>query len=112
MNAPARHISALPSRRAKPAASPTAAGEASVPSREKDRAADRDSYSVTAFSDVMDRSLTAALARLTGGLSPAGLALAYWDWAMHLAFSPGKRMQLVDKAVRKSARLANYGLLK
>lgn len=69
---------------------------------------ERDSYAVTALSDVLDRSLHAAAARLTAGLSPAALAEAYFDWATHLAFAPGKRLQLVDKAVRKMVRLANF----
>jgi len=68
----------------------------------------RDSYAVTAFADVTDRSLHAAMARFTGGLSPAALAQAYWDWAVHLSASPGKQMQLVDKAARKVVRFANY----
>jgi hypothetical protein len=46
---------------------------------------DRDSYSVTAFADMTDRSLHAAAARFTGGLSPAALMQAYFDWAIHLA---------------------------
>jgi polyhydroxyalkanoate synthase subunit PhaC len=69
---------------------------------------DRDPYSVTALADITDRSLHAALARFTGGLSPAALGSAYLDWAVHLAGAPGKRMQLFDKAVRKSIRFANY----
>jgi polyhydroxyalkanoate synthase subunit PhaC len=69
---------------------------------------ERDSYVVTAFADLMDRSLHAAAARFTAGLSPAALAHAHLDWATHLAFSPGKRLQLVDKAVRKTVRFANY----
>jgi poly[(R)-3-hydroxyalkanoate] polymerase subunit PhaC len=69
---------------------------------------ERDSYSVTAFADVADRSLHAALARVTEGLSPAALAQAYWDWATHLAAAPGKRIQLADKALRKAMRFANY----
>jgi len=71
---------------------------------------ERDSYSVTALGDVADRTLHAALARVTGGLSPASLSQAYWDWATHLAAAPGKRMQLADKAVRKAMRFANYAL--
>ena len=47
---------------------------------------------------------------MTGGLSPAALAQAYWDWATHLAAAPGKRMQLADKAVRKAMRFENYAL--
>jgi polyhydroxyalkanoate synthase len=69
---------------------------------------ERDSYSVTALADITDRSLHAGLARFTGGLSPAAVGSAYLDWAVHLAGAPGKRMQLFDKAVRKSIRFANY----
>ena len=70
--------------------------------------AERDSYSVTALADITDRSLHAALARFTLGLSPAALAAAYLDWAVHLAAAPGKRMQLLDKGARKSLRFANH----
>ncbi len=69
---------------------------------------ERDSYSVTALADITDRSLHAAIARYTGGVSPAALAQAYLDWATHLADAPGKRLALVDKAARKSLRFANY----
>jgi len=69
---------------------------------------DRDSYSVTAIADVTDRALHAAIARYTGGLSPAALAQAYMDWASHLAAAPGKRLQLVDKAIRKAMRFGNF----
>jgi polyhydroxyalkanoate synthase len=69
---------------------------------------DRDSYSLTAIADVTDRSLHAAAARFTGGLSPAALMQAYFDWAIHLAAAPGTRLRLVDKATRKAIRLTNY----
>jgi len=69
---------------------------------------DRDSYASTALRDIMDRSLHASAARFTLGLSPAALASAYLDWATHLATSPGKQMQLVEKAGRKWLRLARY----
>lgn len=68
----------------------------------------RDSYAVTAFSDIIDRSQHAALARLTMGLSPTALTQAYLDWATHIASQPGKRLQLVEKAVRKASRLSRY----
>lgn len=67
-----------------------------------------DSYASTAFADVLDRSLHAATARFTGGISPMALFAAYADWASHLAFSPGKRALLAEKAVKKGLRLANY----
>src|SRR5208282_1617103 len=84
------------------------AREAPVAVRATIEPEDRDSYSVTAFADIIDRSLNAAAARFTGGLSPAALAHAYLDWATHLAYSPGKRMQLMDKAIRKGIRFGNY----
>ena len=69
---------------------------------------DRDSYAVTAIADITDRSLHAAIARFTSGISPAALAYAYLDWATHLIYAPGKRLQLFDKAMRKAIRFANY----
>jgi polyhydroxyalkanoate synthase len=63
---------------------------------------------VAALADITDRSLHAAVARFTMGLSPAALTEAYLDWVSHLAFSPGKRFQLIDKATRKAVRFANY----
>jgi polyhydroxyalkanoate synthase len=63
---------------------------------------------VTALSDVTDRSLHAALARFTLGLSPAAIAAAYLDWLVHLIAAPGKRLQLVDKMARKAMRFSAY----
>jgi polyhydroxyalkanoate synthase subunit PhaC len=68
----------------------------------------RDSYASTALAEIVDRALHAASARLTAGLSPIALGSAYLDWATHLAFSPGKRAELVQKAFKKSLRLASY----
>ena len=74
------------------------------------RSFERDSYTATAFGEVLDRATHAALARVTFGLSPAALMVAYFDWATHLAGAPGKRLQLAEKAVRKGQRLARYAL--
>ena len=68
----------------------------------------RDSYAATAFADVVDRSVHAATARFTAGLSPMAMIGAYMDWAAHIAFAPGKQAQLAEKAVKKWMRLANY----
>jgi polyhydroxyalkanoate synthase len=68
----------------------------------------RDSYAATAFAEIVDRSMHAATARFTAGLSPIAFADAYLDWASHLAFLPGKRAQLVEKAVKKIVRFGNY----
>ena len=60
------------------------------------------------LADTIDRAVHANLARQTGGLSPAALAGAYADWAVHLASSPGKQAQLLGKALRKGWRFANH----
>ena len=69
---------------------------------------DHDNFELTALRDIIDRSLHAATAHWTLGLSPTSSAIAYFDWAMHLAFSPGKQLQLAEKARRKMERFANY----
>ncbi|MDN3518023.1 alpha/beta fold hydrolase [Aquisalimonas lutea] len=56
----------------------------------------------------LDRLVRVGLGRATMGLSPAALQLAYLDWAVHLLSAPGKQGQLVDKVLRKAARLAAY----
>ncbi|SFH81431.1 PHA/PHB synthase family protein [Albimonas pacifica] len=61
-----------------------------------------------ALGEVFDRALHALLARATLGLSPAALLAIWSDWAVHLAASPGKRMLLVDKALRKTLKLQRY----
>ncbi len=46
----------------------------------------------------LDRSLHSAMASYTGGLAPAVLASAFFDWYSHLIFSPGKRLELMRQA--------------
>jgi polyhydroxyalkanoate synthase len=58
--------------------------------------------------DIVDRSLNAAAARFTAGLSPPALAEAWFDWLAHLATAPGKRIQLLEKGVKKTVRLGLY----
>lgn len=60
------------------------------------------------FGEALDQSLNYLTSRFTLGLSPAALFEAYFDWLIHLAWSPGKRLQLSEKALRKAARLARY----
>src|SRR5258708_38471517 len=40
------------------------------------------------------------LARLTGGISPVALSLAYIDWASHLASAPQRQMEISQDALR------------
>jgi polyhydroxyalkanoate synthase len=58
--------------------------------------------------ETIDRMVNANLARVTSGISPAVLAMAYLDWLMHLGLSPGKQALLNEKAARKMVRLALY----
>lgn len=55
-----------------------------------------------------DRLLHAFLGRLSFGISPVALTLAWADWALHLSLSPGKWGQLAEKAVRKAGRFSQY----
>ena len=58
----------------------------------------------------LDRLYHAWLGRMTLNLSPAALILSYLDWLVHLGVSPGKQLQLVDKAIRKTQRGLAYSL--
>ncbi len=64
----------------------------------------------TSLPDVLDVMAQARVARFTGGLSPAAGLLAWADWAMHLAISPGKQRSLVEKALRQQQRLGQYAM--
>ena len=55
-----------------------------------------------------DRWLHAQIGRRTAAVSPAALLLAYTDWLAHLALSPAKQAELVQKAWRKAYRLGLY----
>jgi polyhydroxyalkanoate synthase len=57
-----------------------------------------------------DRAFHAILARLTGGLSPAALALAWLDWASHLASAPAKRLETFRDAAQRVRRLGAYAV--
>lgn len=70
-------------------------------------ATEADALGLEAFRSI-DRMQEALGAQLTGGISPAAMALASFDWLLHLAAAPGKRMELVHKAGRKASRLASY----
>ncbi len=69
---------------------------------------DQESYSADAFAELMDRATRATLARMTAGISPAALGLAYYDWLLHLIGSPGKQLKLQEKAGRKWMRLFRF----
>ena len=65
-------------------------------------------FSATAMADRVDPAFHAALARRFASLSPAAGLLAASDWALHLATSPGKCMDLARLAMHQSGELAEY----
>ncbi|WP_313953352.1 poly-beta-hydroxybutyrate polymerase N-terminal domain-containing protein, partial [Accumulibacter sp.] len=67
-----------------------AAGATPPPSR---RLSDRHLLDSDALEDI-DRMTNIALGQMSGGISPASLAMAYLDWMVHLGSSPGKQFQL------------------
>lgn len=74
----------------------------STPAIAADQANDAD---LRELRDLLDYVAHSNIARATGGLSPAALAEAFADWAIHLAISPGKQFELTVKGARKWARL-------
>ncbi len=52
----------------------------------------------------IDQAFHTQLAKSNQGLSPIALTLAYADWAMHLAASPGRQMLLAQRAATLSSQ--------
>ena len=52
----------------------------------------------------IDHFFSAVLGRMTLGVSPAGFMTAYFEWLSHLFASPGKQIELMQKAARKASR--------
>lgn len=52
----------------------------------------------------IDRTLRAAEARITQGISPTAVSGAWSDWAVHLARAPGKRLELATHAWTQALR--------
>lgn len=61
------------------------------------------------FEDV-DLFLHAVQARFDAGLSPTALMLAYFDWAIHLATSPGKQLDLLEELFEKQLKCLKYSI--
>ncbi len=56
----------------------------------------------------VDRAFRSGLARLTAGLAPSALAVAFFDWAVHLAASPGKQFELAGRAMTAAVENAAF----
>ena len=66
--------------------------------------------SAISLGGAFDRSLHAATARITMGLSPAALMAASMDWMINLASSPGRQMELIQEAAQLGTKFANYAM--
>src|SRR4029453_5918270 len=89
-----------------PATTDTPKNELELEAQQTASAPERHFYAPTAMGEVVDRAARATLARFTFGFSPAALAECYLDFPTHLGASPGKQLQLLQKAVQQFARLA------
>ena len=66
------------------------------------------SFSATTLAERLDPLFHAALGRQMASLSRAGLLQAGSDWAMHLAASPGKCLDLVRLALHQNTEMLQY----
>ncbi len=57
-----------------------------------------------------DRRMRAALARATGGVSPAATIESWGDWAMHLAAAPGRQADLVETAWKNTSAIWSWAI--
>lgn len=83
-------------------------GAAALPEPGALPSAPEDIDPAAALAGGMDRLLRAYAARGSFGISSAAAAIAFFDWWLHLATSPGKQMDLARKAARKWLRFAGF----
>jgi len=53
----------------------------------------------------IDRAARAAIARVTGGVSPHSIAEAWWDWSLHMSRAPGRQLELAELAQTNALKL-------
>lgn len=58
----------------------------------------------------LDRGIMASLAHWTGGISPYAALSAWGDWSMHLAFAPGRQIELAERALANGLKVTEFGL--
>lgn len=58
--------------------------------------------------DNVDRACRAVLARTTGGVSPHSIMATWMDWALHLSRSPGRQLELAERAATNATKLAQH----
>ncbi len=58
----------------------------------------------------LDRAIRAAVARVTGGMSPHSATETMQDWFLHLSRSPGRQLELMERAQNNAARVMAYAM--
>lgn len=58
----------------------------------------------------LDRAIRAAVAKVTGGISPRAVMETWHNWALHLSRSPGRQLELMEQAQTNAFRVMAYGL--
>jgi len=84
-------------------------GPSSTPTLENARSAD-DEAAARRAAERFDGRVHAAAAKLGGGLSPIALALAFTDWALHLATQPAQATRLALRAQQSALGLWGQAL--
>src|SRR3954449_1668549 len=87
-------------------------GEATVVPLRSHAAGQRDERQGAALVETVDsypadRAFHAMLARLSGGISPVALLLAYTDWLSHLATSPQRQIEMSREAAADARKLVD-----
>ena len=60
------------------------------------------------LANMVDTAFRAAISQMTSGLSPAALMQHYAEWALHMASSPGKQLQLGHLAFENWSDFSRY----
>lgn len=55
--------------------------------------------------DLLDRAARAALAKSTMGVSPHSIMATWMDWGLHLSRSPGRQLELAQRACTNAAKV-------
>lgn len=56
----------------------------------------------------LDRAVRAAVAQVTGGMSPHSVTETWHDWGLHLSRSPGRQLELMERAQSNTAKVMAY----
>ena len=57
---------------------------------------------------LLDRATRATAARMTGGVSPHSIFQSWSDWALHLSRSPGRQLELMERARDNMLKVSAY----